>query len=258
MQLTQQESPMKGQAVRIGSVRQEEFLWQSTATWEQLWEQKKEQFYQSQATMGRLAQAWVNVGGGLLVFSVYFWHSEGRTARNEALLEAVVRQAKTTRHPWLVACDAYMCPEDCEKSLWFQRELTHVVAPKEASTCRAKDSEREWSERTCHCVIACHSLRERKISQMKVGEDNMSRQHKAVSFVVERDKEIQEWNEQKLPEVLPGYSGGRLPGRNTKERCREEGEVDEGGEERRIRSQIFQEVVAGIQEKVSMHDGVRK
>ena len=48
---------------------------------------------------GRIAQAWVNVGGGLRVFSVYFWHSEGWTSRNEALLEVVVRQAKVTRHP---------------------------------------------------------------------------------------------------------------------------------------------------------------
>ena len=39
---------------------------------------------------GRMAQAWVNVKGGLRVFSVYFWHSE-------VLLGAVVKQAKTTR-----------------------------------------------------------------------------------------------------------------------------------------------------------------
>ena len=37
---------------------------------------------------GRIAQAWVNVREGLRVFSVYFWHSEGGTPRNEALLEA--------------------------------------------------------------------------------------------------------------------------------------------------------------------------
>ena len=43
---------------------------------------------------------------------------------------------------------------------------------------------------------------------MKVVEDFESRPHKAVSFVVERGKEIQEWNEQKLPKVLPGFSGG--------------------------------------------------
>ena len=53
---------------------------------------------------GRIAQAWVNVRGGLRVFSVYFWHSEGWTPRNEALLEAVVKQAEVTRHPLLVAC----------------------------------------------------------------------------------------------------------------------------------------------------------
>ena len=48
-----------------------------------------------------------------------------------------------------------------------------------------------------------------KISQMKVVEDSESRPHKAVSFVVERGKEMQEWNEQKLSKVLPVHSGGR-------------------------------------------------
>ena len=54
-------------------------------------------------------------------FSVYFWHSEGWTPTNEALLEAVVKRVKATRRPWLIACDADMCLEDFEKSLWFQR-----------------------------------------------------------------------------------------------------------------------------------------
>ena len=64
----------------------------------------------------RIAQAWVNVRGSLRVFSVYFCHSEGWTPRNEAVLEAAVRQATVTRQPWLVACDANMCPEDFERS----------------------------------------------------------------------------------------------------------------------------------------------
>ena len=68
---------------------------------------------------------------------------------------------------------------------------------------------------------------EGNISEVKVVEDLGSRPHKAVSFVVEREKETQEWNEQKLPKVLPCYSGGRLPGRSTKEKGREEGRVDE-------------------------------
>ena len=43
-----------------------------------------------------------------------------------------------------------VCPEDFEKSLWFQRQLMHV-APKEP-TCK-------WIEITCDGVITCHSLR---------------------------------------------------------------------------------------------------
>ena len=73
--------------------------------------------------------------------------------------------------------------------------------------------------------------------------------------MVRREKEIKKWSEQKLPKVLPGCSGGRLPGRSTKEKGREEGEVDEDGEKSRIRGQLVQEVVAGIKEKVSVHDG---
>ena len=97
-----------------------------------------------------------------------------------------MKRVKVTRHPWLIACDANMCPEDFEKSLWFQKEQMYVVVPKEASTCRSKGPKGEWIERTYDYVIACHSLR-RQISQMKVVEDFESRPDKAVSFVVERD-----------------------------------------------------------------------
>ena len=61
---------------------------------------------------GRIAQAWVNVRGGLRVFSVYFGHAEDWTPRNEALLEAVLKPGRTTRHAWLLACDANMCPKE--------------------------------------------------------------------------------------------------------------------------------------------------
>ena len=81
-----------------------------------------------------------------------------------------------------------------------------------------------------------------------------SRPHKTVSFVVERDKEMQEWNEQKLPKVLPGYSGERLPGRSIKEKGREEEEPDEGKEERQIRSEKTQEMVADIKEEASAQE----
>ena len=103
-------------------------------------------------------------------------------------------------------------------------------------------------------VIACSSLKG-KNSDMKVIEDFESRPHKAVTFVVERGKERQEWNEQQLPKALPGYSGGRLPERNTEEKGRKEGEEDEGSEERRVRNEIIKEVIQGIQ-KMDVDEGV--
>ena len=70
-----------------------------------------------------------------------------------------------------------------------------------------------------------------------------SRPHKAVSFVVERDNEIQECNEQKMPKVLPGYSGRRLPA------GKEEKEEKDKNEESRIRNEIAQKVIEGIKER---------
>ena len=159
----QQKTQMKEQAVRIGSIHQEVYWWRR---------QQLGSFFGSgrkaiesiPGNEGRLAQAWVNVTGRLRVFSVYFWHSEGWTVRNEALLEAVLKQARTTRHPWLIACDANMCPEDFEKSLWFQRGLTRVVAPKEASTCRSKGKKEEWIERTYDYIVASGSLKGKKFT----------------------------------------------------------------------------------------------
>ena len=48
---------------------------------------------------GRIAQAWLNVRGELRIFSVCLWPSEGWSSRNEALLEAVLKRTRTTKHP---------------------------------------------------------------------------------------------------------------------------------------------------------------
>ena len=149
---------------------------------------------------GRIAQAWVNVTGELRIFSVYFWHSERWTSRNEALLEAVLKRTQTTKHPWLIACDANMSPQDFEKSLSFRKDQIHLIAPAGVSTCRSKNAKGEWVEKVYDNVVACSSLMG-GFSNMKVMEDFVSRPHKADTFVVERGKERQEWNEQKLPKV---------------------------------------------------------
>ena len=104
----------------------------------------------------------------------------------------------------------------------------------------------EWVEKVYDYDMACSSLKGR-ISDMQVIEDFESRQHKAVTFVVQRGKERQEWNEQKLPRALPGYSGGRLPGRSMEEKGREEGEEGEGSEQRQGKHEIIEEVIFSSQ-----------
>ena len=116
----------------------------------------------------------------------------------------------------------------------------YVIAPEGVSPCRSKNAKGEWVGKV-HDVIACSSLKGR-IPDMKVIEDFESRLHKAVTFVVERGKERQEWNEQELPKAVPGYSGGRLPGRSTEEQGWEEGEEGEGNEQRQ-ENVIIEEVI---------------
>ena len=50
---------------------------------------------------------------------------------------------------------------------------------------------------------------------------------------------------------------GRLTGRRVQEKVKEEGEADEDSGGRRTRSEIAQEVVAGIKEKARAHDDAK-
>ena len=81
---------------------------------------------------------------------------------------------------------------------------------------------------------------------MKVMEDFESRPHKAVSFMAEKDREIQEWREQQMPKALSGFSGGKLPGRSKAEKGSEEEDEDEDSQERQMKSKVTEEVVAGM------------
>ena len=78
---------------------------------------------------GRIAQAWVNVRGGMWVVAIKFWHAEGWTPRDEASMEAVVNQARATRHPWMASCDANMSPENVRRSSWYQSRHMCIKAP---------------------------------------------------------------------------------------------------------------------------------
>ena len=113
--------------------------------------------------------------GGKGLFSVYLWHSEGWTPRNEALMEAVVKQVRTTRHPWLTACDANMCPEDFKTSLWFRIRHIFIKPPREVSTCRSKGPKGEVIERTYDCVIVTASRGRSRIWWWKISNQGHTR-----------------------------------------------------------------------------------
>ena len=103
-------------------------------------------------------------------------------------MDAVVKQGRATGHLCFSACDAHLNPEEFKKSLWYQSRHMFIEATEEGvSTCRSKGPNGELIERTYDYVIASHSL-QGKIKKINVMEDVESRPHKAVIFLVERDK----------------------------------------------------------------------
>ena len=112
----------------------------------------------------------------------------------------------------------------------------------------------EWIERTNDYVIACNSLRG-TFSQTKVVEDFESRPHKAVSFVVERERRYRNgmsrsWRRYFLVTVEEGCEGAVQRKEAEKRRKRRTAE-------RHVRYAIAQEVVAGIKEKAGVHENAK-
>ena len=68
----------------------------------------------------------------------------------------------------------------------------HVVLAEKASTCRSKGAKAERIEKVNDHVLPCDSPKG-TISQMEVVEDFVSRPHKAVSFLVERENTWVQW-----------------------------------------------------------------
>ena len=138
-----------------------------------------------------------------------------------------------------------MSPQDLKKSLWFQKDQMHVIAPGRVSTCRSKNAKGEWVEKVYDYVIACNSLKRKDFTDECGG-----------SFRIEASQGGYFCEERR------GRNGTRRncrrrfldtvePGKSTKEKGREEGEEDEGGEERRTRDQVIKEVIASIQKKTT-------
>ena len=116
----------------------------------------------------------------------------------------------------MIAFDANMCPEDFKKNHWFQSRHMFIETPGAGiSTCRSKGPNGAVTEITCDYVIARQSL-QGKINNMEVVASQGG-------HFLGRDKEFQVWRKQKMPNAQPGFSGGKLSGRNKVEGGEEDG-----------------------------------
>ena len=87
------------------------------------------------ATPGRLSGVWVHAGpdSGMLVLSVYLFHTEGASMRNKALLRRALSVAASYGSPWLIASD-FNCEPDFVLSHWadaLERANAYIVATAE-------------------------------------------------------------------------------------------------------------------------------
>ena len=83
---------------------------------------------------GRLTAVWIQAGPdtGLLVASVYLYHSEGLSIRNKKLMEHALAVVKAYGSPWLLCGDFNMTPEEMTSLFGYALELAnaYVFAPR--------------------------------------------------------------------------------------------------------------------------------
>ena len=121
---------------------------------------------------GRIAKMWFNCQGGLYVFAVYFWHTEGETPRNQASMEAVLISVVSTdvmafaelrQGEWVKLADAYVVPT--------QRRDLHVWSNDSSRSASWKDVELCGDQHVFY----------RQGRQVQVTEDCGSNPHEPIS-----------------------------------------------------------------------------
>ena len=99
--------------------------------------------------------------GGVLLVSIYLWHTEGLTDRNRALLDMAGAVISEFGGPWLLAGDFNMEPGAlaAEAADWLHRIGGKVVAPT-AATCRSANGVRtiDFGVIEARIAAAVHSV----------------------------------------------------------------------------------------------------
>ena len=86
--------------------------------------------------LGRLMACHVNClsKGGIIIYNVYLWTSEGLSARNTQILEVLMAHKAGHGKPWLVGGDFQVAAKVMQESRWPRDLEAAVVAPK-GPTC---------------------------------------------------------------------------------------------------------------------------
>ena len=122
-------------------------------------------------------------------------------------MEGVVKQARATRHPLLVACDANTDPMDFRRGLWFKEKCMFIETPEAGiSNCQSTSPQGDLIEKTHDHVIACKSLQGKSVMWKSWKVSNQGRPRRLLfwwkkrgdsgSAVVEHAKSLarfQEW-----------------------------------------------------------------
>ena len=109
------------------------------------------------AHQGRITMAWAPILSGLTVFSVYFYHSEGWTERNQQLLEMLGDEVRRCAGLWVIGGDFNMEPEAFGQFATPARLPGILVAPT-IPTFRHGASVSRFDYFVVHRAVACQIL----------------------------------------------------------------------------------------------------
>ncbi|CAK0795265.1 unnamed protein product [Prorocentrum cordatum] len=90
-----------------------------------------------QASPGRAAAAWLSVGRGIVLATVYLWTAEGMTSRNTQLITHVIGKLQSSGVPWVIGGDFQVAPEVMASVAGVKvAKATVVTANAACGTCR--------------------------------------------------------------------------------------------------------------------------
>ena len=130
------------------------------------------------ASPGRIAASWIQIGPptGIVLVSIYLFHSEGMTARNRSLFQRAMAVVRAYGSPWIIAGDFNESPEVILQQWGSTLEKTDsfVIAPNQST-----NRPRGGAHRTIDFII-CSSSAEPWVKEVSVDEGFHAHPHRAV------------------------------------------------------------------------------